>query len=199
MCTASPDSLAEKNARLNRLCDFIFEAGMLRRTPRSGYQFLGSGRENVAEHSFRCALIGLVLAELAELAEPSRNRLVALCLIHDFHEARTGDLNYVNKVYASLNVPQALQDALAGTGLEGVILPLQNELDAVESPESRLAHDADQLDLIFNLREEEALGNPQAALWLDAVEKRLRTPEARALAAAARKRDHTRWWKGTQM
>ena len=65
MCTASPDSLAEKNARLNRLCDFIFEAGMLRRTPRSGYQFLGSGRENVAEHSFLCALIGLVLAELA--------------------------------------------------------------------------------------------------------------------------------------
>ena len=51
--------------RMARLADFLFEAGMLRKTPRTGYQFLGSGRENVAEHSFRTALIGYSLARMA--------------------------------------------------------------------------------------------------------------------------------------
>jgi putative hydrolase of HD superfamily len=48
-----------------RLADFVFELGMLRRTPRTGYQFLGSGAENVAEHSFRTAMIGYILARKA--------------------------------------------------------------------------------------------------------------------------------------
>jgi len=37
---------------MDSIADFLFEVGMLSRTPRSGYQFLGSGRESVAEHIF---------------------------------------------------------------------------------------------------------------------------------------------------
>ncbi|MGE4193968.1 MAG: phosphohydrolase, partial [Pseudodesulfovibrio sp.] len=37
--------------RLTRIVDIFNECGMLRKTPRTGYQFLGSGSENVAEHS----------------------------------------------------------------------------------------------------------------------------------------------------
>ena len=46
------------DAQLDRMTDFFHEAGMLRHTPRSGYAFLGSGAENVAEHSFRTAVMG---------------------------------------------------------------------------------------------------------------------------------------------
>ena len=77
--------------RLSRLADFLFEAGMLRKTPRTGYQFLGTGQENVAEHSFRTAVIGFVLAEMAGA---NAERTAMLCLFHDLHEARTGDFNY---------------------------------------------------------------------------------------------------------
>ena len=48
----------EGRDRLTRVVDFLNECGMLRKTPRTGYQFLGSGSENVAEHSFRTAVIG---------------------------------------------------------------------------------------------------------------------------------------------
>ena len=45
---------------LKAIADFLFEVGMLKRTPRSGFQFLGTGHETVAEHSLRAAVIGYV-------------------------------------------------------------------------------------------------------------------------------------------
>ncbi|MGQ9796492.1 MAG: hypothetical protein ACUVR9_08850, partial [Desulfosoma sp.] len=38
---------------LRAVAHFFFEMGMLKRTARSGFQFLGSGKESVADHSFR--------------------------------------------------------------------------------------------------------------------------------------------------
>ena len=114
LCTAlelpSPD-----DAQLMRMADFFNEAGMLRHTPRSGYAFLGSGAENVAEHSFRTAVMGYALARMAG-ADAARTTL--LCLFHDLHEARTGDFNYVNHRYNTCRAKEALDDAVCGTGLE---------------------------------------------------------------------------------
>ncbi len=177
--------------RLTRLADLVFEAGMLRRTPRTGYQFLGTGAENVAEHSFRTALIGFVLAGMAG-ADPYRT--MALCLFHDLPEARTGDFNYVNKLYNTANSRQALADALAGTGLTATVMPLHDELEAAGTLEARLAQDADQIDLIANLKEELDLGNRYAAAWIEASLGRLRTEEGRRLARAVAETDHSDWW-----
>ena len=179
-----PDMLA-------RLADFINEAGMLRKTPRTGYQFLGSGKENVAEHSFRTALIGYVLARMAGA---DTMRTLFLCLVHDFHEARTGDFNYVNYLYNSSKARQAMQDASKGTGLEDELMAAWDEQDGEQTLESRLAHDADQLDLVFNLIQEEALGNAYASKWLASATERLITEEGRALARVATETDPTRWW-----
>ena len=177
--------------RLTRLADFLFEAGMLRKTPRTGYQFLGSGAENVAEHSFRAAVIGFVLASRAG-ADPQKT--MAMCLFHDLHEARTGDFNYVNKLYNACDARRALADALAGTGLSGAVLPLFDELEAAATPEALLAQDADQIDLIANLKEELDRGNRYAAAWIEAAMARLRTETGRKLAAAVATTDHAEWW-----
>jgi putative hydrolases of HD superfamily len=190
-CEIDPGGGLSGRDRLTRLADFLFEAGMLRRTPRTGYQFLGTGGENVAEHSFRTAVIGFVLAKLAG-ADPARTAM--LCLFHDLPEARTGDFNYVNKMYNQSDPRRALADALAGTGLEGDVMPMFHELEASESLEARLAQDADQLDLIVNLKEEQELGNQYAAKWIACSVERLRTGEARELAKAVIETDHTEWW-----
>lgn len=180
-----------KNKQLHRLADFLFEAGMLRKTPRTGYQFLGSGQENVAEHSFGTAIIGYVLAKLAGANEA---RTIFLCLFHDFAEARTGDFNYVNRLYNKCDPKAALQDAACGTGLEHDLLAMWEELENDNTLEARLANDADQLDLILNLKEELDLGNPYAAKWLESSVQRLLTPQAQKLAAAILSTDHTDWW-----
>lgn len=174
-----------------RLADFIFELGMLRKTPRTGYQFLGSGAENVAEHSFRTAMIGYILAHKAN-ADVART--VFLCLFHDVHEARVGDFNYVNRIYNTCNPDLALEHALEGTGLHADVLDMWRELEAGETLEAQLAEDADQLDFIANLVEEHSLGNPYAAKWLTHALLRLKTKIARQLAQAVQDTDPTDWW-----
>ncbi len=181
------------DARLGRIADFFFEAGMLRRTPRSGWPFLGQGKENVAEHSFRTAAMAFVLARLAG-ADPWR--CCAMALFHDFHEARTADLNYVHQRYAETDERRALADALDGTGLEADLLGLFDEFEARESPEAKLAKDADQLDLAFNLKAELDRGCAFAREWLASALQRLRTDEARQAAEAMLRVDHNRWWYG---
>jgi len=178
-------------SRLTRLADFLFETGMLKRTPRSGYQFLGSGSENVAEHSFGAAVTGYALARMAG-ADPAKT--VLLCLFHDLHEARTGDFNYVNKLYNKTSSRQALADALSGTDMSGDLLALHDELEEAASLEARLAQDADQLDLMVRLKELLDLGNPYARKWLECAESRLCTQEGRELARAIIETDHTDWW-----
>ncbi|WP_244148775.1 HD domain-containing protein [Desulfonatronum thiosulfatophilum] len=164
---------------------------MLRKTPRSGYQFLGSGQENVAEHSFRTTVIAYVLASLTEGADLLRT--MGMALFHDLHETRIGDFNYVNRIYNSRKTLLALEHALDGTGLDDV-MQWWRELDATQSLESRLVHDADQLDLILNLKQEQDLGNPYAAKWLECALPRLHTDLARDLAAVIMHTDHTNWW-----
>jgi putative hydrolase of HD superfamily len=177
--------------RLKRLADFLFEAAMLRRTPRTGFQFLGTGTDNVAEHSFGTAVMGFVLARRAGA---DIGRTVLLCLFHDLHEARTGDFNYVSRRYNTSQRTQALEDCLAGTGLEEDILGMWHELENLDSLEARLAQDADQLDLMVKLKEQEDLGNAQATKWLECSMDRLRTDHGRELARMIRETDHTDWW-----
>ncbi len=184
----------QENAQDNiwkRLTDLFFEVGMLRDTPRSGYQFLGSGQESVAEHSYRTSVIGFVLAKLEGL---DCSKVVCMCLFHDLHEARTGDFNYVNRMYNSSSAEQALADALEGTGLQDEIIQLQQEMDGVSSKEAALAQDADQLDLILSLKKEQDLGNPYASTWLYYALRRLRTSTGKDLAGAVMDTDHTNWW-----
>ncbi|MDY7000300.1 MAG: HD domain-containing protein [Thermodesulfobacteriota bacterium] len=180
-----------REERLKRLTDFLFEVGMLRKTPRTGYQFLGTGRENVAEHSFRTAIIGLVLAREAK-ADPQKTAL--MCLFHDLHEARTGDFNYVNRMYNKSDRDQALRHCLAGTGLTQMVMDWWNELEGTKTLEAELAQDADQIDLMLNLKEQLDLGNEYARKWLDCSMERLRTDQGKALARKILETDHTDWW-----
>lgn len=182
--------MSEEN--ISNLADFIFEVGMLRKTPRSGYQFLGSGSENIAEHSFRTAILGYALAKRAG-ANPEHTAM--MCLFHDLHEARTGDFNYINALYNTSDDRRALEDATRNTGMETVVLPLWDELEERESLESQLAHDADQLDLFFNLLQEKALGNVYAEEWLSSCRARLHSEEAKKLAESACETDPTHWWR----
>ncbi len=195
MTKDAPDHAFQKHFQdrdqLTRLADFLFEVGMLRKTPRTGYQFLGTGQENVAEHSFRAAVIGWTLAHMAD-ADPSRTAM--LCLFHDLHEARTGDLNYVSRLYHTADRDLALRHATAGTGLGEAVMAMWDELEEAHSKEAQLAQDADQIDLILNLKEQLDLGNVYAGKWIEAALQRLRTQAGRDLAERITQTDHTDWW-----
>jgi len=177
---------------MKRLANFLFEVGMLKRTPRTGFQFLGSGAESVAEHSFRTAIIGYTLAKLDGQADAAR--VMQLCLFHDLPEARTGDLNYVNKKYVKADEARAVADLAATLPFGDDYQATLQEFAAGATLEARLAHDADQLEMILALKEYKDLGNRNADEWYPYSLKRLCTEAARSLATTIWETDSSRWW-----
>ena len=177
---------------MKQLINFLFEVGMLKKTPRTGYQFLGSGRESVAEHSFRTAVIGYLLSQ----QEPGADtyKITLMCLFHDFHEARTGDHNYVNKKYVKVDEDKAVQDLSKNLPFGDDIISLTREFNEGDSLEARISRDADQLDLILELKEQQDLGNRSAKDWLGYALKRLQTESAKRLAEEAMNTTYTDWW-----
>ncbi len=177
---------------MKRLANFLFEVGMLKRTPRTGFQFLGSGAESVAEHIFRTAMIGYTLARLDGQADV--NRVVLICLFHDIPEARTGDLNYMNKKYVKADEGKAVEDLARTLPFGDDYRDLIAEFTAGKSREAELAHDADQLEMILALKEYRDLGNRNANEWYPFAVRRLKTDVARELAETIWETDSSRWW-----
>ena len=177
---------------MKELINFLFEVGMLKRTPRTGYQFLGSGKESVAEHSFRMTIIGYLLSQQEPNADPMKTTL--MCLFHDLHEARTGDHNYVNKRYVRIDENKAIEDLAKGLPIRDEIVSLTREFTEGKSLEACISRDADQLDLILSLKEQQDLGNTYATEWLHYALKRLQTGSARRMAQEILETDSTEWW-----
>lgn len=177
---------------MKRIANFLFEAGMLKRTPRTGFQFLGSGAESVAEHIFRTVYIGYTLGKMMKNVDT--DRLIKMCLFHDLPEARTGDLNYVNKKYVKSDVGKAVDDLAETIPFGNDIKELIEEFEKSESIEAQLAHDADQLELILALKEYKDVGNKYADEWLDYALKRLKTDIALKLAETILETDSSLWW-----
>jgi putative hydrolase of HD superfamily len=177
---------------MKNIANFLFEAGMLKRTPRSGFQFLGTGAESVAEHIFRTTYIGYALGRLSK--DTDVDRLIKMCLFHDLPEARTGDLNYVNKKYVKADEQKAIKDLAATLPFGNEIEDLVQEYEEGRTAESKIARDADQLEMILALKEYKDLGNKYADEWLQFSLKRLQTESAKELAKVILETDSSLWW-----
>lgn len=177
---------------MKNIANFLFEAGMLKRTPRTGYQFLGSGAESVAEHIFRAVYIGYALGRMSDQVDV--DRIVKMCMFHDLPEARTGDQNYVNKKYVTVDIAKAVDDMATPLPFGGEIRELIREFEEGNTAEARIARDADQLEFILALKEWKDIGNAYAEEWLAFSLKRLQTGAAQELARVILETDSSMWW-----
>ena len=110
------------------------------------------------------------------------------------HEARTGDLNYMNKKYIAADEDRAVEHMTRELPFGEDIREAVREFNSGETKEAALANDADQLDLILLLKEQQDLGNKYAAEWIDFALKRLKTGSGKDLAHQILKTDWTLWW-----
>lgn len=177
---------------MKELVNFLFEAAMLRKTPRTGFQFLGSGSESVAEHILMTIFIGYTLCKMEPQAD--EQRVMKLCLLHDLPEARIGDLNYMNKKYVKIDEEKAVAELSAPLFFGAELVAAIGEFNENKTLESRLARDADQLALILQLKECGDLGNAYSQEWIAYAVRRLQTSLARELAAHILKTDSSEWW-----
>jgi putative hydrolase of HD superfamily len=177
---------------MKKIADLLFEAKMLKKIPRSGFQFLGTGSESVAEHSFCTTFIAYVMSQL----DPSidAQKIIIMCLVHDLAEARTGDMNAVQKKYVDVNETKALEDTTQGLTFGPKIVKLIQEFRECRSKEAKLAHDADQLALILELKDSMDIGYDPPKSWVPNVVSRLKTKTGSDIAKAIMATHRDDWW-----
>ncbi|MGB3112631.1 MAG: HD domain-containing protein [Candidatus Omnitrophota bacterium] len=180
----------------NDILDFIAEAGKLKQIKRSGWWMVGIPcEESVAGHSFRCAVLGYVLAKM-ESADPYK--VLMMTLFNDLHEARMNDLHKVANRY--LNTKEAEKKAF-GEQIERLDQVLREELESLreeydvqKSPESIIARDADILECLVQAKEYYDQGFKNAEKFFKKAPEHLVTESARTLWEKAKKWDSNEWW-----
>jgi putative hydrolase of HD superfamily len=177
---------------MKNIANLLFEAKMLKEIPRSGYPFLGVGKESVAEHCFSTTFIAYVMSRMEP--EIDALKLISMCLIHDLPEARIGDLNTVHKKYVKADETKALEDAIKDLAFGQNLTDLFDEFSEGRSIEAKLAHDADQLALILELKDLMDMGYTPPESWISNVISRLGTETGRKIAGAVMDTRRDEWW-----
>lgn len=182
----------KEKTNYKQIAKFLFEVGILARTPRSGFHFLGTGEQSVAEHLNRVSYIGFMLAMMDRDIDLSK--VLQMCMLHDISEARISDLNYVHQKYVERKEKEAHEDLAASVPFGDRILAIINEYEERKTKEAILVKDADNLEWILALKEEVDKGNERALLWIKSAVKRLKTKNAQELVKEILKTDSNDWW-----
>ena len=173
----------------NGLIDFITAAGKLKKLSRTGWVDYGvPDSESVADHSFRVALISLLLADLNGL---DALKAVRMALIHDLAEAETGDLtptqNYTDPEgfkHAEDAAMERLLEKLPGD-IRGTYQAAWREFSGTLSDEARLVRDADKLEMVIQASEYQKEGGDKSR-FMRFWHAEIKGDEARAIRDAVK-------------
>jgi putative hydrolase of HD superfamily len=136
---------------LDGVLRFLRAAERLKTVTRSGWTSAG-GRESVAEHTWRLALMAMVLYGRAPDVDLAR--LLKMCLVHDLGEAIGGDVPAPAQAAAPGKAGRERADLLLLLAplpeeIQREIVGLWDEYERAESREARLAKGLDKLETIL--------------------------------------------------
>lgn len=175
---------------LNKIVNFFFELASMRRIIRAHSQFIRETDDNISDHSFRVAIIGM---NLARLEECDADKVLKMSLFHDVVETRVGDANFINKLYSDLHKEEAHKDQMEDLPIGGEISELLKEFEQRESKEAVVATDADYLDQMI-LQREYFFKDPQNhEIWQNYTQLMLKSESAKKLAQEIRKTNPFEW------
>ena len=135
------------------LIDFLEIIGQLKRNTRHVWGENGR-QESVAEHSWRLAVMALLVAD--EFAGLDMEKVVKMCLIHDFGEAITGDIPSFYKTKQDrekedVAVSELLQNL--PSGLADEFTGLFKEMAELKTEEAKLFKALDRMEAIVSHNE----------------------------------------------
>lgn len=181
------------------IVNFIFELNQLKRQKHTGWWLAGvNNPASVAEHMFRTAQIGYILAVMEGNNNPEK--IVSMLIIHDNCESRTGDQNKISAKYYDKKDCElkAFSEQIKGLGaqIEKKWKSYFDEFEERNTKEGVIAKDADWLEVAFQAKEYVDLGYVSAQDWVDNVERALETKSAKLLLKEMKKTKFTDWWDG---
>ena len=138
----------------SHLLDFLISAGRLKTIERTGWVESGiESAESVADHSYRTALAAMVLSDSLGL---DTGKAMRMALLHDLAEAETGDITPSMKQDNHQQMEDRAMEKMLDTldePLSGLYLETWREYQEKTSPESKLVHDMDKIEMVLQAYE----------------------------------------------
>ena len=137
------------------ISEFFFQVAGLKKLPRSGWKIkLGlQNSESVAEHSYMMSVMAMVLSDLKTL---NSEKVIKMSILHDWAESKIGDfmpdeIGYDKKSelenYAMSEILELLPEKI-----QSDYLALWNEFLERNTPEARLVHELDKLEMALQAK-----------------------------------------------
>ncbi len=142
-----------EHMKQRELLDFLSALECLKTNGRHSVT-CGGVVETVAAHSWRLGVMALLL--LPEFPDIDGDKLIKMCLIHDFGEAITGDIPSFLKTEENesteVNAVGSLVDSLPEPQ-KGMLHALFSEMDAMQTREARLYKALDKMEAVIQHNE----------------------------------------------
>ncbi len=139
--------------QIEKVLEFLHVAEKLKCNTR--HSWTSSGRhESVAEHTFRMMVFAWLIRD--EFPELDMDKVMEMCLFHDFGEAVTGDIPAFEKTDADEQTEAEAIEGLLATlpeRHEAELTALFAEMAALETPEAKLYKALDKLEVLIQHNE----------------------------------------------
>ena len=137
------------------LIEVLKQAGKLKTETRHCFTE-GDRKESVADHSYRIALMAMLLREEPDFSDVDMNKVLRMCLIHDLGESFTGDIPSFQKT----KTDEKTEDRLLLQWIEGFSEPqrsewlgLLSEMDGLKTKEAQVYKAIDKLEALISHNE----------------------------------------------
>lgn len=189
-------SKSKKKSHLSAI-NLFAEAGLLKHIKRSGWWVAGiKNPESVAEHSFRCAIIGYYIAHLEKV---DVQKVLTMTLFNDIHESRINDLHKMGHYYIDFKDAEKrvhkdqVKDLDAQVKSE--LHTLRREYDQQKTKESIVARDADILECLLQAKEYYDGGFTKAKKFFKVAPNHLKSQSAKEFWQEIKLWDSSQWWE----
>lgn len=181
---------------MNELVKFCAEVYMLKRNTREGWRIAAVTPDSLADHVAITAQLAYCIGELEGL---NGERCAAIALFHDNGECRIGDHHKIAKRYLSKADGEhaALLEQLEflPEKISKKIRQLVDQHDHDNTPEGKVAHDADTLEFALQAKIHAEQGNVLSQKMFERQAKKFFTQTAQRLySAVAKMPDFTNCW-----
>jgi putative hydrolase of HD superfamily len=137
------------------ISEFFFQIAELKKLPRSGWKIkVGLEKsESVAEHSYMMSVMAMVFSDLKNL---NSEKVIKMSILHDWAESKIGDfmpdqIEHDKKSelenYAMIDILESLPHTI-----QNDYQNIWNEFLNNDTPESRLVHELDKLEMALQAK-----------------------------------------------
>lgn len=181
-----PTNLATHPSQSAVFVRIYFEFSQLKRLYRQGWIRRGIAPEvceTVAEHTLGVALLALFLRD-AYFQELDLALLLKLALLHDLAEARVGDITPAHRLAPEEKhrlEREGFAALVEGLAAASEYLALWDDYEARRSPEARLIHQLDRLEMALQASVYEQEGLASLGDFFTSAGKVIALPELKAI------------------